>query len=200
MSQVARRPRSDRTQVDDLLDAAGLAFERFGVAQATMVDVATIAGCSRATLYRQFPNRESLRMAFVHRATLRIAVEIAPHHVPGDPASMVDLIQRGIRAVRSDPLLAVWFEPQNMSVPMALSQGSELLREMTTALAQEYADDPDALADVELRGAWILRCIVSLLAMPGESEEAERVSLSTFLVPLLLPGSADHSPRTGSRP
>ena len=189
MSQVARRQRSDRTHVDDLLDAAGLAFERFGVAQATMVDVAALAGCSRATLYRHFPNRESLRLAFVHRATLRIAVDIAPHHAPGDPGSMVDLVQRGIRAVRSDPLLAVWFEPQNMSVPMALSQ-KRSLRTMTTALAQEFADDPGALADVELRGAWLLRSIVSLLAMPGESEEAERVSLTKFVVPLLLSDSA----------
>ena len=74
VSQGEWRQRSGaKVTVDDLLDAAGLAFERFGVSQATMVDVARQAGCSRATLYRNFPNREALHLGFVHRATLRIA-------------------------------------------------------------------------------------------------------------------------------
>ncbi len=187
---MARRSRSDKIDVDRLLDAAGLAFSRYGVGQATMVEVAALAGCSRATLYRQFPNRESLRLAYVHRATLRIAAEIAPEHRPGSVDTVVDLLLRGIRAVRSDPLLAVWFEPQNMAIPLALSQSSELLRTMTTGLAGEFADDPAALADIELRGAWILRSVVSLLAMPGESEEAERASLARFVVPLVLTDSS----------
>ena len=161
-----------------------------------MVDVAALAGCSRATLYRRFPNREAIRLAFVHRATLRIAARIAPQHIPGNVDTMVDLLQRGIRAVRSDPMLAVWFEPQNMAIPMALSQGSELLQAMTAGLAGEFAEDPGAFADVELRGAWILRSIVSLLAMPGESEEVERVWLTKFVVPLLLSDTA----RTEGRP
>ena len=93
-------------------------------------------------------------------------------------------------------MLAVWFEPQNMAIPMALSQGSELLQAMTAGLAGEFAEDPGAFADVELRGAWILRSIVSLLAMPGESEEVERVWLTKFVVPLLLSDTA----RTEGRP
>lgn len=186
---MRRSPRSDRVPVDDLLDAAGVAFERWGVAQATMVDVARLAGCSRATLYRHFPSREALRLAYVHRATLRIAAEIAPDYIPGDPESMVDLFMRGIAAVRSDPLLAVWFEPQNIAIPLALSQSSELLAAMTVGRAAEFAGDHGDVEAIELRGAWLLRCIVSLLAMPGPSEEAERISLAEFVVPLLLDGS-----------
>ena len=100
---------------------------------------------------------------------------------------MVDLIMRGIAAVRSDPLLAVWFEPENMAIPIAVSQNSELLRAMTTGLAGELDGDAASRAETELRGAWLLRCIVSFLAMPGESEEAERAMLETFVVPLLDP-------------
>lgn len=187
MSQVVRSPRSDRVPVDVLLDAAGSAFERWGVGQATMVDVARLAGCSRATLYRHFPSREALQLAFVHRATLRIASEITQDHRPGDPDSVVELIMRGIAAVRSDPVLAVWFEPQNIAVPLALSQDSELLAAMAVGKVGEFAD-PDAPADLELRGAWLMRSIVSLLAMPGPSLEAERISLATFVVPLLISG------------
>lgn len=172
--------------VDDLLDAAGLAFERWGVGQATMVDVARLAGCSRATLYRYFPGRDALQLAFVHRATLRIASEIAPDYRPGDPDSIVDLIMRGIEAVRSDPLLAVWFEPQNMAIPLALSQDSELLAAMATGRVGEFADADIEPGDLEMRGAWLMRSIVSLLAMPGPSVEAERRYLADFVVPLLI--------------
>ncbi|MGB0100600.1 MAG: TetR/AcrR family transcriptional regulator [Nocardioides sp.] len=173
--------------VDGLLDAAGVAFARLGVARATMIDVARQAGCSRATLYRYFPNREALRLGFVHRATLRIAAEIAPPTTTSDPDEMVDLIMRGIAAVRADPLLSVWFEPENMAVPIAVSQDSELLQAMTAGLAEQLASDRQSSADVELRGAWLLRSIVSFLAMPADSEATERAMVEAFVVPLLVP-------------
>lgn len=196
MSHGDGRRTGARVTVDDLLDAAGLAFERVGVSQATMVDVARQAGCSRATLYRNFPNREALHLAFVHRATLRIAAVIAPRRAPDTPRAMVDLIIRGIRAVREDPLLAVWFEPQNMAIPIALSQNSELLNAMTAGLAGELGGDTRSPADIELLGAWLLRCIVSLLAMPGASEEVERAMLHEFVVPLLLPAHHQQESRS----
>ncbi len=173
--------------VDDLLDAAGRAFERFGVARATMIDVARQAGCSRATLYRYFPNREALHRAFVHRATLRIAAVVTPATGVDSRDAMVDLIMDGISAVRSDPLLAAWFEPENMAIPIAVSRNSELLRAMTTALAGGLDGDPSVRAEAELLGAWLLRLIVSFLAMPAENAAAERSMLETFVVPLLIP-------------
>jgi hypothetical protein len=36
---------------------------------------------------------------------------------------------------------------------------------------------------------WMVRVIVSLLTMPGESEEEERVLIESFVVPSLLAGS-----------
>ena len=200
MSHSDWRRRDDaQVAVDDLLDAAGLAFERFGVAHATMTDVARTAGCSRATLYRYFPNREALHLGFVHRATLRIAATMTTEPANGSPDAIVDLVLHGIAAVRDDPLLAVWFEPENVAIPIAVSQSSDLLRAMTTALAGELAGELDgdarSPADVELRGAWLLRCIVSFLAMPAESDEVERQLLETFVVPLLIPPTASRRSR-----
>ena len=188
MSHSDWRRRDDaQVAVDDLLDAAALAFERFGVAHATMTDVARTAGCSRATLYRYFPNRESLHLGFVHRATLRIAATMTTEPANSSPDAIVDLVLHGIAAVRDDPLLAVWFEPENVAIPIAVSQSSDLLRAMTTALAGDLDGDATSPADVELRGAWLLRCIVSFLAMPAESDEVERAMLKAFVVPLLIP-------------
>ena len=197
MSHSDWRRRADaQVAVDDLLDAAGRAFERFGVAQATMIDVARLAGCSRATLYRYFPNREALHLGFVHRATQRIAAVVVTEPASDSPDAIVDLVMRGIAAVRTDPLLAVWFEPENVAVPIAVSQSSDLLRALTTGLAGELDGDPRSRAAVELRGVWLLRCIVSFLAMPAESDEVERALLETFVVPLLIPPTASRRSRS----
>ena len=102
----------------------------------------------------------------------------------GAPDSLVDRVLSGIDQVRSDPMLAVWFEPENMAVPMAVSQSSELLRSMSAGLIGENADslDPD---EVEMRAQWLLRSIVSLLALPGADADAERSMVESFVVPVL---------------
>lgn len=150
-----------------------------------MVDVARVAGCSRATLYRYFPSQEALHLAFVHRATLRIAARLASDRDAGAPDSVADLILSGIAQVRSDPLLAVWFEPENMAVPMAVSQNSELLRSMLVGLIEQNDEMALEGGDVELRAAWLLRSIVSLLAMPETDAEVERSMVESFVVPVL---------------
>jgi AcrR family transcriptional regulator len=176
----------ERLAVDDLLDAAGRAFAACGVAGATMVDVAQVAGCSRATLYRYFPNQDALHVAFVHRATLRIAAHLAAEREAGAPDSLADRILGGIAEVRADPLLAVWFEPQNLAVPLALSQSSELLQSMSVGLIDQ--NDPHQVdrVDVDRRAEWLLRSIVSLLAMPGRDAETERAMVESFIVPVLI--------------
>jgi AcrR family transcriptional regulator len=172
--------------LDKILDAAGTVLAQRGVRRATMTDVARAAGCSRATLYRYFPDQDDLRHAFVHRATLRIARQLAEDRRNGAPAALADRILAGISAVRADPLLAIWFEPENMAVPIALSQSSELLQAMTTGLIDELGVGALDPAEAGRRGEWLLRCIVSLLAMPGSDDETERTLVESFVVPVLV--------------
>ncbi len=184
--------------VDELLDAAGRAFADLGVAHATMVDVCRYAGCSRATLYRYFESRHALHLAYVNRAALAIAVTQAelPLRSATDPVEVLtERILSGIRAVRGDPLLAVWFEPQNMAVPVALSQDSEVLRALASGFINDLDDAPISSRDVELRGSWLLRSIVALLAMPGADDAAERAMVEAFLVPVLIGDLAATSSR-----
>ncbi len=181
---------------DVLLDAAGEAFAAIGVGKASMVDVARSAGCSRATLYRYFPNRTALHQAFVQRAWLRIAASAAESRAPSQPLTadeITDRVTLGVLAVRSDPLLAVWFEPENMSIPLALSQDSDVLRAMAAAFIGEVVGSEVNDAEAERRGAWMLRIIVSLLVMPGADVAAERELVASYVVPVLFPTHA--SPR-----
>lgn len=184
MSNSWRRHSNGELAVDELLDAAGRAFADLGVSRATMVDVARSAGCSRATLYRYFPNQEALHLAFVHRATLRIARRLADERAAGASTSLADRILAGIAAVRADPLLVVWFEPENLSVPMTVAQNSELLKAMSAGVIDQLDAGQHGTEAIELRGAWLLRSIVSLLAMPA-SAEAERAMVESCLVPVL---------------
>lgn len=187
MSHKGWRRHSDRAvAVDEILDAAGETFAERGVQGTTMVDVALAAGCSRATLYRYFPNQETLHLAFVHRATLRIAERLAADRREGAAESVADRILAGIAAVRADPLLAVWFEPENMAVPIAVSQNSDLLRAMAAGLVGELGASTLEPDEIERRGEWLLRCIVSLLAMPGADDEAERAMVTSFVEPVLI--------------
>ncbi len=177
-----RRHRDEQVAVDALLDAAGRAFADLGVSGATMVDVAGYAGCSRATLYRYFPNQDALHLAFVRRATLRIAARMAEERDAGAPDPLADRILRGIAEVRADPLLAVWFEPENVAVPMAMCQNPELLQSLSVGAA----DHPVAAReDIERRAEWLIRSIVSLLATPGADARAERLMVESFVVPVL---------------
>ncbi len=67
-----------RTEVaaDRILDAAAELYTQRDPASIGMNEIARAAGCSRATLYRYFENREALRAAYVHREAYRLSREI----------------------------------------------------------------------------------------------------------------------------
>ena len=67
-----------RTEVaaDRILDAAGELFAQQEAATVGMHEIASAAGCSRATLYRYFENRDALYTAYVHRESYRLYQEM----------------------------------------------------------------------------------------------------------------------------
>ena len=98
---------------------------------------------------------------------------------------LTDRIVSGIQAVRRDPLLAIWFEPENLAVPIALSQDSEVLRALATGFIDDLDAAPMSSREIELRGSWLLRSIVALLAMPGADDAAERAMVADVPRPRL---------------
>ena len=59
-----------------ILDAGRECVARYGVAKTTVDDIAKAAGCSRATLYRHFPNKAAILGAMVERELLAITTAI----------------------------------------------------------------------------------------------------------------------------
>ena len=169
-----------------ILEAAGRLFVERGVAGTGMADVARAAGCSRATLYRYFENRDELRTAYVHRAARRIGAGVADG-VAGitDPTRrLVEAVLDTVDRVRGDPTLAVWFGPGDNALASSMARSSAVIETMVAAFLGDAAD-----VDTTARAQWVVRVVVSLLALPGADRADERRLLER-LVALVVLGSA----------
>lgn len=167
-----------------ILDAAAQLFAERGVTAVGMGDIAKAAGCSRATLYRYFENRQAVRLAFVHRETRRIAASVF-QQVGGidDPGERIVTAMLGsIAAVRADPMLIAWFRPGESGAAGRISQDSDVIESIAAGLFT-----PTALTDPERSrlARWLTRIIVSFLAAPGRDEDEERAMLEEFVMPVI---------------
>jgi AcrR family transcriptional regulator len=163
-----------------ILDGASILFADRGVSSVSMADVAKAVGCSRQTLYRYFEDRDALRMAYVNREARRmgnaIAHEIAWTADQGE--GITDAIMLAIGRVRADPELSAWFQPEQTGITAGLAQASVVIESLVAGFLGDSGDP-----DVRLAAQWVVRGIVSLLSVPGESEEEERAFVGRFLIP-----------------
>jgi AcrR family transcriptional regulator len=173
--------------IERILDAAGELFERHGVNGVGMAEVAAAAGCSRATLYRYVENRHALHVAFVHREARRIGASITATDV-------VDAVMAAIHEVRATPVLAAWFRAGDAGIAAELAGASAVIESLGAAFLGD-PDDPDVVA----RACWLVRVIVSLLAVPGESEADERAMLERFVAPVVRRGRSGARRRSSAR-
>lgn len=175
---------------DRILDAVrGLFLERGveGVTGIGMAEVAAAAGCSRATLYRYFPNRQELFVAFAGREARRVVARVWRDRATAtDPAAaLLDTLTAILAEVRDTPHLAVWFRPVNAGVVAQLADSSTVVEELARDFVAALRPDLDAPAARRL-GRWTVRAVVSLLTMPASDLEEEREMLRAFVVPFLV--------------
>ncbi len=181
-----------------ILDGAARAFVDLGVSGAGMNEIARYAGCSRGTLYRYFKTRHELHLAFVNDRAMRLIAELQVELKNiDDPAEQwVEYIVRSVRKVRSNPAMAAWFEAGESGITARMSRGSEVIDSLAGAFVSNLqsarklsAEKTGAKKDAPssgLRARWMVRVIVSLLTMPGDSEAEERVLIERFVVPAIL--------------
>lgn len=175
---------------DRILDAAERLYTERDQASIGMNEIARAAGCSRATLYRYFENREALRTAYVHRETHRLGREIvARTGAIDDPRErLITSIVVTLRMVRDSPALASWFAHTRPPIAGELAEQSEVI----TALAAAFVNSlgPQDAAVVGRRARWMVRVLTSLLMYPGRDEDDERAMIEEFVVPIIAPASA----------
>jgi AcrR family transcriptional regulator len=173
---------------DRILDVAGEVFLAQGVRSADMADIAAQAGCSRATLYRHFPDRHALRAAYMHREARRVAAEVWGKLSPGlGPADrLVATILGAVRIVRQTPVLAAWFTPDASGATAALASESSVIESLSATLFGAGGGADESGVGTDDRGRWFVRVVMSLLAMPGRDEEDEERMVRCFVVPGLV--------------
>ena len=176
-----------RTEVaaDRILDAAEDLFTHHDPGWVGMNEIAKAAGCSRATLYRYFENRDALRSAYVARETHRLAESIDVDDITDPQQRLVTGIVTTLRLVRESPALSAWFATTSGSLGAELAEQSDVITALATAFVNSLgADHP---ANVAGRGRWLVRVITSLLIFPGHDEADERAMLTEFVAPVVAP-------------
>jgi AcrR family transcriptional regulator len=182
--------RRNEVAADRILDAAEELYTQRDQASIGMNEIARAAGCSRATLYRYFENREALQTAYVHRETRRLGRAIR-EQIDGieDPRErLIASIAATLRMVRDSPALASWFAVTRPPLGGELAGQSEVI----TALAAAFVNSlgPEDPAVVERRARWVVRVLTSLLMYPGRDDDEERAMIEEFVVPIIAPASA----------
>ncbi|MFT4202036.1 TetR/AcrR family transcriptional regulator [Gordonia sp. (in: high G+C Gram-positive bacteria)] len=168
-----------------ILDTAEELYAEHGVDGVTMRALASAVGCSRATLYRYFPSRESVQAAFIERSARRLAKQIDAAPTTGDPGDrLIEAVTTALRLVRENPAFANWFRADGMATAAQLGAVSPAVESVARGFlaGPEGGDDP-AVAD---RARWLVRVMLSLLSTPGSSPEDEVRMLREFVVPVVL--------------
>lgn len=159
---------------EHLLDAAAGLFAEHGVNAVGMGQVARAAGCSRATLYRYFPDRHELHVAFVHREARRIGRLVAAD-IGDQNVDLTGAVLAAVRHVRETPELLAWFGTADAATTAALAQSDDVIESLGLSVVGDRDD-----------ARWLVRVIVSLLVVPGRDDADERRTVERYVVPTLL--------------
>ncbi|OBB30811.1 TetR family transcriptional regulator [Mycolicibacterium peregrinum] len=182
--------RRSEVAADHILDAADSLFTQQNAATVGMHEIAAAAGCSRATLYRYFENREALYTAYVHREARRLYEEVSEQVATvTDPAQrLIEGVITALRAVRDSPALSSWFAAAQPPIGGEMAEHSEVIRALVEGFVRSLAGETGQSDDVVGRRArWLVRVMVSLLVFPGVDEADERTMLAEFVAPLVIP-------------
>jgi AcrR family transcriptional regulator len=179
--------RRSEVAADRILDAAEQLFTRHDPGSVSMHQIAKAAGCSRATLYRYFENREALRIAYVARETHRLSESIGDriHDIEDPREKLVAGILTTLRLVRQNPALSAWFATTSGPLGAEMAEQSDVITALAAAFVTSLDDDHPA--NVAARGRWLVRAITSLLIFPGHDEADERAMLTEFVAPVVVP-------------
>lgn len=202
-------------QRERLLDAAEACLARYGLSKTTVEDVARAAGLSRATVYRVLGSRDALVLAVASREAERCARDAVAYLQRFDDIGswVVEGMLFCLREIPQRPVLAQLGAPQDLATASRLVLGSErllaigsdILRPMFERARREGLLAPSVELDAFIE--WVLRILMSFLAVPGPAtrdEDALRRLLRTMLLPAILHsgvrGTADGPPGEGGRP
>lgn len=181
---------------DRILEATRVVLARDGIRGARMGKIAEEAGCSRATLYRYFPNKEALLHAYmVHIAESFLAVITERlRGLKSFDERIVEAAAASVNLMQSREDVAPFFTEEGIGLTAQLTARAAAMRDqLTEQISRESKStkiDGCLRSDVTAAEAaeWVTRAIFSLATVPMQERtpEALRDYLTKMLVPALV--------------
>ena len=180
-----------------ILQAAHHCFSHYGFQKTSMEDIAREAGVSRGSVYRHFPDKDSLFRA-VSQQQAEAFLDEMQHRTAriADLGGQIDEIARmTLEYLRDDPINAAMARTDPDAFARAITTGGfELLAMATEAvvpLVEAAVERGEVRADLDTRrGAeWITRIVFSLVSTPSVTfDRDDPAQRQAFLRDFLVPG------------
>jgi AcrR family transcriptional regulator len=163
---------------------------RHGLGKTTSDDVAREAGCSRATLYRYFGDKQQLVSAALRGEAERVMarVQAAAGATTTLEDAVVTILTTAGEELRDNPALSfvAAFEPERLLPHLTFSGGDRFLARATAALAPSL--ERFVGADAERAAEWIARIGLTLWLCPtGPVSMYDRDQVRTYVQGFVLP-------------
>lgn len=181
---------------ETLFDAARGELEYRAWSEVTMADVASAAGVSRQTLYKEFGSRDEFAQAFVLREADGFigAVEGAlDAHLDDPQAALTAAFGLFLSAAAEDPLIRAVIGGSPEMLPFLTTQGQALVHgateRLSVAITERWA--PVSEHDAQLLAECLVRLAISYAALPTGPTGMTAASVTTLLGPYIERTVAD---------
>lgn len=177
---------------ETMFGAARDELQRRSWSEITMSDIASAAGVSRQTLYKEFGNREEFGQAFVIHEGERFldGVEAAVREHLDDPHAAVGAaLSAFLRSAGDDPLVRILLSDDgtNGMLPFVTTQGMPVVQWATARLTATIEEGwPEvATADAQLLSESLVRLAISYITAPSASPEQTAAAAASLLGPFI---------------
>lgn len=177
---------------ETLLAAARDAVQQRAWSEITMSDIASAAGVSRQTLYKEFGSRDEFAQALVIHEGERFldAVDTAVRQHLDDPRAAVGAaLETFLRTAGEDPLVRILLSDDGTAglLPFVTTQGMPVVQwataRLTATIEEGWPQAPPAKA--RLLAEALVRLAISHVTAPGDSPEAIAASTGELLGPFI---------------
>jgi len=177
---------------ETLFGAARDELQQRAWSEITMSDVATAAGVSRQTLYKEFGSRDEFGQAFVIHEGERFldgVDEAVKEHLDDPRAAVGAALQAFLRSAGEDPLVRVLLSDDGTGgmLPLVTTQGMPVVQWATARLTATIADGwpqaPDP--EVKLLAESLVRLAISYITAPSDSPEKTAAQAGELLGPFI---------------
>lgn len=167
-------------------------LQRRNWSEITMSDIATAAGVSRQTLYKEFGNRDRLGQAFVIHEGERFldGVEAAVLEQLDDPrAAIGSALEAFLRMAGEDPMVRILLSDDGTGglLPFVTTQGMPVVEWATARLTAVIGEGwPKApVRDTRLLSESLVRLAISYITAPADTPEATAAGAERLLGPFI---------------